>query len=321
MQQGSLDPDSIQAVHACDAPSPIGPYSQATVANGFIFVSGQLPLKPGTTDLCSADIADQTEQCLRNITAILASAGVVTWWRTVGPKVAGLPNLSVVQIPHAPVQQLAQTVDRRASAQVMVMEGQVTMTVGDVDDITFTPEHWSERLSPRSRHVTLTPTRLVGAKLSLARRRTRVVPRQRSQGCHADVGGARSRLGRPFGLWHAARPGACSRELECFASFANDAGVALEQHSSDIGHARAVFEHDTHVLVAFDVGNFACPVSHTHDDVAAKAKVSQGYRVRESVLVDGAQYCPGRAAVEIRLNLFVTHFPWHATGYQARNQR
>lgn len=67
------------------------------------------------------------------------AAGVATWWRTVGPKVAGLPNLSVVQIPHAPVQQLAQTVDRRVSAQVMVIEGQVTMTVGGVD-VTFTPE-------------------------------------------------------------------------------------------------------------------------------------------------------------------------------------
>ncbi|MBI3690142.1 MAG: YaeQ family protein, partial [Mycolicibacterium aromaticivorans] len=64
---------------------------------------------------------------------------VATWWRTVGPKVAGLPNLSVLQIPHAPVQLLAHTVDRRVSAQVMVMEGQVTMTVGDVD-VTFTPE-------------------------------------------------------------------------------------------------------------------------------------------------------------------------------------
>ncbi len=67
------------------------------------------------------------------------AAGVATWWRTVGPKVAELPNLSVVQIPHAPVQQLAQSVDRRVSAQVMVMEGQVTMTVGVVD-VTFTPE-------------------------------------------------------------------------------------------------------------------------------------------------------------------------------------
>lgn len=67
------------------------------------------------------------------------ASGVATWWRTVGPKVAAMPNLSVVRIPHAPVQQLAQTVDRRVSAQVMVMEGQVTMTVGGVD-VTFTPE-------------------------------------------------------------------------------------------------------------------------------------------------------------------------------------
>lgn len=67
------------------------------------------------------------------------AAGVATWWRTVGPKVAGLPNLSVTQIPHAPVQQLAQSVDRRVAAQVMVIESQVTMTVGGVD-ATFTPE-------------------------------------------------------------------------------------------------------------------------------------------------------------------------------------
>lgn len=67
------------------------------------------------------------------------AAGVATWWSTVGPKVAKLPNLSVLQIPHTPVQQLAQTVDRRVSAQVMVMEGQVTMTVGGID-VTFTPE-------------------------------------------------------------------------------------------------------------------------------------------------------------------------------------
>ena len=67
------------------------------------------------------------------------AAGVATWWRTVGPKVAGLQNLSVIQIPHHPVQQLAQTVDRRVTAQVMVIEGQVTMTVGEVD-VTFTPE-------------------------------------------------------------------------------------------------------------------------------------------------------------------------------------
>ncbi|OFJ50872.1 YaeQ family protein [Mycolicibacterium grossiae] len=67
------------------------------------------------------------------------AASVATWWRTVGPKVGGLTNLSVTRIPHARVQQLAQNVDRRFSAQVMVLEGQVTMTVGDID-VTFTPE-------------------------------------------------------------------------------------------------------------------------------------------------------------------------------------
>jgi uncharacterized protein YaeQ len=67
------------------------------------------------------------------------AASVATWWSTVGPKVAKLPNLTVVQIPHAPVQRLAQTVDRRVAAQVMVLEGQVTMTVGGID-ATFTPE-------------------------------------------------------------------------------------------------------------------------------------------------------------------------------------
>jgi uncharacterized protein YaeQ len=67
------------------------------------------------------------------------AAGVTTRWRTVGPRVAKLPNLSVAQIPYSPVQQLAQTVDRRVSAQVMVMESQVTMTVGGID-CTFTLE-------------------------------------------------------------------------------------------------------------------------------------------------------------------------------------
>lgn len=52
--------------------------------------------------------ASQAEQVL----LFPFAAGVATWWRTAGPKVAGLSNLSVVQIPHAAVQQLAQTVDR-----------------------------------------------------------------------------------------------------------------------------------------------------------------------------------------------------------------
>lgn len=79
--------------------------------------------------------ASQAEQVL----LFPFAAGATTWWRTVGPKVAGLQNLSVVRIPYEPVQQLAQAVDRRVAAQVMAMEGQVTMTVGGVD-VTFTPQ-------------------------------------------------------------------------------------------------------------------------------------------------------------------------------------
>lgn len=78
--------------------------------------------------------ANQAEQVL----LFPFAAGVATWWRTVGPRVSACKNLAVVQIPHEAVQQLAQTVDRRFAAQVMVLEGQVTMTLGDVD-VTFTP--------------------------------------------------------------------------------------------------------------------------------------------------------------------------------------
>lgn len=67
------------------------------------------------------------------------ASGVATWWRTVGRKVVGMANLSVVQIPHASVAQLAQSIDRRVSVQVMMIEGEVTMTVGGVD-VTFAPE-------------------------------------------------------------------------------------------------------------------------------------------------------------------------------------
>jgi hypothetical protein len=93
--------------------------------------------------------------------------------------------------------------------------------------------------------------------------------------------------------------------------FANDAGVALEHHSADISHAGAVFEQDTDVRVAFDIGNLPRPISHTHNDVAAKAEISQGHRVREAIVVDGAQYRPAWAAIKVRLNLFGAQFTWH----------
>src|SRR3954465_7756630 len=58
------------------APAPFqgAPYSQAIAANGFVFVSGQLGLKPGDTAI-SGEIEEQTEQIFANLSAILAEAG------------------------------------------------------------------------------------------------------------------------------------------------------------------------------------------------------------------------------------------------------
>ena len=59
------------------APAPFqgAPYSQAVVANGFVFVSGQLALKPGDKVLSGGTIEEQTEQVFANLAAILAEAG------------------------------------------------------------------------------------------------------------------------------------------------------------------------------------------------------------------------------------------------------
>ncbi len=59
------------------APAPFqgAPYSQAIKANGLVFVSGQLALKPGDKELTGGSIAEQTEQVLANLRAILEEAG------------------------------------------------------------------------------------------------------------------------------------------------------------------------------------------------------------------------------------------------------
>jgi 2-iminobutanoate/2-iminopropanoate deaminase len=57
------------------APQAIGPYSQAIQANGFIFVSGQIPLDPATQQIVEGGVAAQTERVLANLEAILRAAG------------------------------------------------------------------------------------------------------------------------------------------------------------------------------------------------------------------------------------------------------
>jgi len=58
-----------------DAPAAIGPYSQAVVANGFVFVSGQIPIDPATGQLVTGDIQAQTRRVLENVKAVLTAAG------------------------------------------------------------------------------------------------------------------------------------------------------------------------------------------------------------------------------------------------------
>src|SRR5687768_2054604 len=62
-------------VHAATLPKPGGPYSVATVFERLVFVSGQGAKDPRTEQLVGPDIESQTEQCLRNVEAILQAAG------------------------------------------------------------------------------------------------------------------------------------------------------------------------------------------------------------------------------------------------------
>ncbi|MDR3763237.1 MAG: RidA family protein [Acidobacteriota bacterium] len=64
--------DVISTSHA---PAAIGPYSQAIRANGFIFVSGQIPVDPANQQIVDGGVPQQTEQVLRNLEAILREAG------------------------------------------------------------------------------------------------------------------------------------------------------------------------------------------------------------------------------------------------------
>lgn len=62
-------------IETSQAPSAIGPYSQAVEVNNTLYVSGQIPLVPETMKVIEGGITEQTEQVLKNIGAILAEAG------------------------------------------------------------------------------------------------------------------------------------------------------------------------------------------------------------------------------------------------------
>ena len=58
------------------APAPVGPYNQAIAANGLVFVAGQIPLDPSSGEIVGeADVAQQTQQVIANIKAVLEASG------------------------------------------------------------------------------------------------------------------------------------------------------------------------------------------------------------------------------------------------------
>ena len=64
-----------QVVQTENAPQAIGPYSQAIIIGGLVFTSGQIPLDPRTGEFVEGGIVEQTEQVLKNLSAVLEAAG------------------------------------------------------------------------------------------------------------------------------------------------------------------------------------------------------------------------------------------------------
>ena len=65
----------MKKIHTDAAPAAVGPYSQAVEVNGMLYASGQIALDPATGELVAGGIEAQTEQCCRNIEAVLSAAG------------------------------------------------------------------------------------------------------------------------------------------------------------------------------------------------------------------------------------------------------
>lgn len=66
---------TTETLHTDLAPKAIGPYAQAVRANGFLFTAGQIPLDPVTMDVVPGDVGAQTEQVLKNLSAVIGAAG------------------------------------------------------------------------------------------------------------------------------------------------------------------------------------------------------------------------------------------------------
>jgi 2-iminobutanoate/2-iminopropanoate deaminase len=74
MKKRSL-PTVREIIKTASAPEAIGPYSQAVRAVGLVFASGQIPIDPATGEFVAGGVGEQTEQVLRNLSAVLEAAG------------------------------------------------------------------------------------------------------------------------------------------------------------------------------------------------------------------------------------------------------
>lgn len=82
----------LRQISTDKAPSAIGPYSQAVVANGFVFTAGQIALDPVAGQIVPGGIVEQTERVMENLTAVLGAAGVA--WPDVVKTTVYLHDLS-----------------------------------------------------------------------------------------------------------------------------------------------------------------------------------------------------------------------------------
>jgi 2-iminobutanoate/2-iminopropanoate deaminase len=65
----------MKLVHTDQAPGAIGPYSQAVIANGFLFTAGQIGLDPASGQIVPGGVKEQTERVFANLSAVLAAGG------------------------------------------------------------------------------------------------------------------------------------------------------------------------------------------------------------------------------------------------------
>ena len=67
---------SKKIINTPNAPAPIGPYNQAVQVDNMLFISGQIALKAGTSELANADIIEETHQVMKNLRSILSEGGM-----------------------------------------------------------------------------------------------------------------------------------------------------------------------------------------------------------------------------------------------------